>query len=102
MKIFWDLLEKNGDFGTRHSPHPPARLLDFKTGELLNEYKGHTNCKYKVGSSLSHHDEWLVTGSEDSGVPFVSANNHGQKISSANEQRNVLKHHIKIEHTHIA
>uniref|UniRef100_A0A7S1N1X4 Guanine nucleotide-binding protein subunit beta-like protein n=1 Tax=Eutreptiella gymnastica TaxID=73025 RepID=A0A7S1N1X4_9EUGL len=44
------------------------RLLDRKSGELLNEYKGHANEKYRVGSCLSCHDEWLVTGSEDAGI----------------------------------
>eukprot|EP00668_Euglena_longa_P012517 GGOE01014972.1.p1 GENE.GGOE01014972.1~~GGOE01014972.1.p1 ORF type:complete len:310 (+),score=46.27 GGOE01014972.1:62-931(+) len=45
-----------------------VRLMDRKTGELLNEYKSHLNTKYKVGSCLSVDTQWLASGSEDAGV----------------------------------
>jgi len=45
-----------------------VRLLDRKSGALLNEFTAHKNAQYKVGACLSHRDRWLVSGSEDAGV----------------------------------
>ncbi|ESN91953.1 hypothetical protein HELRODRAFT_90106 [Helobdella robusta] len=41
------------------------RLLDKKSGELLNEYKGHTSVGYKIDSAVSSDDKQVLTGSED-------------------------------------
>ncbi|KAI8926860.1 WD40-repeat-containing domain protein [Entophlyctis helioformis] len=46
------------------------RLFDNDTGDLLNEYKGHTNRDYRIVSTLSYDDAQIVSGSED-GQVFV-------------------------------
>eukprot|EP00697_Spironema_sp_BW2_P016637 gnl/Spiro4/8002_TR4205_c0_g1_i1.p1 gnl/Spiro4/8002_TR4205_c0_g1~~gnl/Spiro4/8002_TR4205_c0_g1_i1.p1 ORF type:complete len:297 (-),score=50.19 gnl/Spiro4/8002_TR4205_c0_g1_i1:83-973(-) len=45
------------------------RLMDKTNGELLNEYRGHSNTNYKVESCLTFTDSHVVGGSED-GVVF--------------------------------
>eukprot|EP00033_Pygsuia_biforma_P004983 GCRY01005466.1.p1 GENE.GCRY01005466.1~~GCRY01005466.1.p1 ORF type:complete len:303 (+),score=48.05 GCRY01005466.1:214-1122(+) len=44
------------------------RLLDCDSGELLANYKGHENKKYRVGSCFTVSDEFVVSGSEDCAV----------------------------------
>ena len=41
------------------------RLLDKDSGELLNDYKGHINVKYKISSCLDNTDAYVLSGSED-------------------------------------
>ena len=41
------------------------RLFDTSNGELLNEYVGHTNNKYKIASCFTPDDSHIITGSED-------------------------------------
>lgn len=65
-----------------------VRLLDKHTGELLNEYKGHTNKEYKVSSCLNHNDTQVISGSEDGKVyiwdlleaSVVGTLDHGGKV----------------------
>lgn len=47
-----------------------VRLLDKVTGNVLNEYKGHTNTKYKIQSTFLLNDSVIVSGSEDSCLYF--------------------------------
>ncbi|KAI5399841.1 hypothetical protein KIW84_064970 [Lathyrus oleraceus] len=42
-----------------------VRLLDRTTGELLQEYKGHTNKSYKLDCCLTNTDAHVTGGSED-------------------------------------
>jgi mitogen-activated protein kinase organizer 1 len=42
------------------------RLIDKENGELLSEYKGHKNTEYKITSTFSNTDAYVVSGSEDS------------------------------------
>jgi mitogen-activated protein kinase organizer 1 len=42
-----------------------VRLFDKLTGELLNEYRGHRNNKYKTQAILSRDDSMVLSGSED-------------------------------------
>ncbi len=44
------------------------RLMDKDTGELLNEYTGHTNSSYKIDSCLNDKDTHIFSGSEDGKV----------------------------------
>jgi len=46
------------------------RLMDKATGELLNEYTGHSNSTYKIESVLSNDDAYVVSGSEDNRIYF--------------------------------
>ncbi|KAK9162680.1 hypothetical protein Syun_003582 [Stephania yunnanensis] len=46
------------------------RLLDRTTGELLQEYKGHTCKSYKTDCCLTNSDAHVVSGSEDGSVFF--------------------------------
>lgn len=46
------------------------RLLDKDTGELLGEYVGHKNQKYKLDCCLSERDTHVVSCSEDGKVFF--------------------------------
>lgn len=46
------------------------RLFDKSNGELLSTYKGHTNQKYKVDSTLTNNDAYVIGGSEDGSVCF--------------------------------
>ncbi|KAI8815782.1 WD40-repeat-containing domain protein [Fimicolochytrium jonesii] len=41
------------------------RLIDKETGELLNHYRGHKNTTYRLASTLSNNDAYVVSGSED-------------------------------------
>ncbi|KAI7908151.1 WD40-repeat-containing domain protein [Cokeromyces recurvatus] len=41
------------------------RLMDKSNGRLLNEFKGHKHCEYKIESVLSNTDAYAITGSED-------------------------------------
>ena len=45
-----------------------VRLFDKPTGELLNEYTGHTNQKIKVESRFTTDDAYVVSGSEDNEI----------------------------------
>lgn len=45
-----------------------VRLLDKMTGELLNDFSGHKNEKYKTQAILSNDDALVVSGSEDHNV----------------------------------
>jgi len=47
-----------------------VRLLDKTTCELLNEYKGHKNCNYKIDCIFSQDDAVIVSGSED-GLVYI-------------------------------
>jgi len=46
------------------------RLLERASGDELARYKGHTNQKYRVQSSLDPADSFIVSGSEDHCVFF--------------------------------
>ncbi|KAJ1398573.1 WD40/YVTN repeat-like-containing domain superfamily [Sesbania bispinosa] len=46
------------------------RLLDRSTGELLQEYKGHTNKSYKLDCCLTNTDAHVTGGSEDGFIYF--------------------------------
>ena len=62
------------------------RLFDFREGELLNEYHGHENTKYKVESCLSFSDADVISGSEDGSLfiwDLVEANKAKQKLEHA-------------------
>ena len=41
------------------------RLLDKESGELLNQYRGHSNTNYKIASCLDNTDAYVLSGSED-------------------------------------
>ncbi|EGG15851.1 WD40 repeat-containing protein [Cavenderia fasciculata] len=43
-------------------------LLEKKTGDVLNEFKGHKNNSYKVNSKTLYDDSLVVSGSEDNQV----------------------------------
>ncbi|KAI8844768.1 WD40-repeat-containing domain protein [Chytridium lagenaria] len=47
-----------------------VRLLDKENGEVLAEYKGHKNKDYKVTSTLSNDDAYVISGSEDGRICF--------------------------------
>ncbi|KAF0992927.1 hypothetical protein HZS_5499 [Henneguya salminicola] len=46
------------------------RLVDKETGAVLNTYKGHQNCDYKIESSFIKNDSYIVSGSEDGKIVF--------------------------------
>ncbi|QHO02446.1 WD repeat domain-containing protein [Arachis hypogaea] len=46
------------------------RLLDRSTGELLQEYKGHTNKSFKLDCCLTNTDAHVTAGSEDGYIYF--------------------------------
>ncbi|ORY42794.1 WD40 repeat-like protein [Rhizoclosmatium globosum] len=46
------------------------RLFDKENGELLASYKGHKNTDYKIISTLSNDDAYVVSGSEDGRICF--------------------------------
>jgi mitogen-activated protein kinase organizer 1 len=54
-----------------------VRLIDRNNGgsggsvTVLNEYRGHTNSRFKVESSLTHTDAHVVSGSEDDDASVV-------------------------------
>ena len=41
------------------------RLLDRESGQVLASYKGHRNRDYRIVSTLSNDDAYVVSGSED-------------------------------------
>ncbi|KAK2156527.1 hypothetical protein LSH36_211g03008 [Paralvinella palmiformis] len=41
------------------------KLIDKNTGEMLNEYTGHSNKEYKIDSCISSSDRQILSGSED-------------------------------------
>ncbi|ORY06319.1 WD40 repeat-like protein [Basidiobolus meristosporus CBS 931.73] len=41
------------------------RLFDKESGTLLNDFKGHVNHDYKIQSTLTNTDAYVVSGSED-------------------------------------
>jgi len=45
-----------------------VRLLDKASGEVLNEYKGHSNSTYRIESCLTNDDAYVICGSEDNQV----------------------------------
>ena len=45
-----------------------VKLLDRETGELLNEFTGHVNKQYPLGSCLDAADAHVLSGSEDGAV----------------------------------
>ncbi|KAG0533326.1 hypothetical protein BDA96_04G183900 [Sorghum bicolor] len=47
-----------------------VRLLDKSSGELLQEYKGHTCKSFKMDSCLTNDDAFVVGGSEDGYIFF--------------------------------
>ncbi|KAJ3408326.1 WD repeat-containing protein 83 [Chytridiales sp. JEL 0842] len=46
------------------------RLFDKENGELLADYKGHKNSEYKVVSTLTNSDAYVISGSEDGRICF--------------------------------
>ena len=40
-------------------------LIDKESGEILQEFKGHQNSKFKINSCLMKNDEIVISGSED-------------------------------------
>lgn len=46
------------------------RLLDRSTGELLQEYKGHTCKSFKMDCCLTNTDAHVIGGSEDGSIYF--------------------------------
>ncbi|KAI9351996.1 WD40-repeat-containing domain protein [Obelidium mucronatum] len=46
------------------------RLFDKENGEMLASYKGHKNTEYKIVSTLSNDDAYVVSGSEDGRICF--------------------------------
>ncbi len=46
----------------------PVRLFDKSTGEMLQEYSGHVNSKYRVEALLDRTDRLVLSGSEDGSV----------------------------------
>ncbi|GAM18603.1 hypothetical protein SAMD00019534_017780 [Acytostelium subglobosum LB1] len=45
-----------------------VRLLEKKTGDLLNEFAGHTNNTYKMNSCTMFDDATIVSGSENNDI----------------------------------
>ncbi|KAF0314167.1 WD repeat domain-containing protein 83 [Amphibalanus amphitrite] len=45
-----------------------VKLLDRETGELLNEFSGHANRQYPLGSCLDAADAHVLSGSEEGAV----------------------------------
>jgi mitogen-activated protein kinase organizer 1 len=46
------------------------RLFDRSNGELLTEYKGHLNTKYRINSCFTNDDAFVISGSEDNQIYF--------------------------------
>ncbi|XP_052242554.1 WD repeat domain-containing protein 83-like [Dreissena polymorpha] len=44
------------------------KLMDKDTGEMLNEYVGHTNTNYRIDSCLNSKDTHILSGSENGSV----------------------------------
>ncbi|XP_020850566.1 WD repeat domain-containing protein 83 [Phascolarctos cinereus] len=61
---------KDGQCTLISSLDSSLRLLDKDTGELLGEYTGHKNHKYKLDCCLSERDTHVVSASEDGNVYF--------------------------------
>ncbi|KAJ3098169.1 WD repeat-containing protein 83 [Phlyctochytrium planicorne] len=47
-----------------------VRLLDKDNGDVLAEYRGHKNSEYKIASTLSNDDAYVISGSEDGRICF--------------------------------
>ncbi|KAK1154036.1 WD repeat domain-containing protein 83-like [Acipenser oxyrinchus oxyrinchus] len=56
---------KDGQCTLSSSLDSTLRLLDKDTGELLGEYKGHKNSRYKLECCLTEKDTHVVSCSED-------------------------------------
>ncbi|KAK6468873.1 WD repeat domain-containing protein 83 [Huso huso] len=56
---------KDGQCTLSSSLDSTLRLLDKDTGELLGEYKGHKNSRYKLECCLTERDTHVVSCSED-------------------------------------
>ncbi|KAL8577418.1 hypothetical protein ACOMHN_021598 [Nucella lapillus] len=61
---------RDGQCSLVSSQDNAVRLMDKDTGEMLNEFKGHSHSQYKVDSCLNHDDTLVVSGSEDGKVYF--------------------------------
>ncbi|KAM0803290.1 WD40-repeat-containing domain protein [Usnea florida] len=68
------------------------RLMDKANGQLLQNYRGHTNKNYRIRSCLGMADSVVISGSEDGklyawdllgGKVIESFEAHGGKVSSA-------------------
>eukprot|EP00742_Colponemidia_sp_Colp-10_P011218 GILJ01012434.1.p1 GENE.GILJ01012434.1~~GILJ01012434.1.p1 ORF type:complete len:300 (+),score=22.48 GILJ01012434.1:74-973(+) len=46
------------------------RLIDKITGELLSEYRGHSNTQYRIDSCFTNTDGHVASGSEDGVIRF--------------------------------
>lgn len=47
-----------------------CRLLEAKSGTLLNDYKGHENTSFHIDSCFAQHDAHIASGSESGEVVF--------------------------------
>ncbi|KAK1153717.1 WD repeat domain-containing protein 83-like [Acipenser oxyrinchus oxyrinchus] len=61
---------KDGQCTLSSSLDSTLRLLDKDTGELLGEYKGHKNSRYKLECCLTEKDTHVVSCSEDGSVYY--------------------------------
>ncbi len=44
------------------------KLMDKSTGQMLNEYTGHTNSQFKIEAAFSNDDGYVFSGSENNDV----------------------------------
>ena len=74
------------------------KLFDTSSGELLNQYKGHVNNKYKVSSCFTLNDAYLITGSEDNNIYMYDMveTNVVLKIKGHNSPVCAIAHHPKL------
>eukprot|EP00920_Eleutheroschizon_duboscqi_P030615 GHVT01074014.1.p1 GENE.GHVT01074014.1~~GHVT01074014.1.p1 ORF type:complete len:171 (-),score=15.12 GHVT01074014.1:440-952(-) len=61
------------------------RLVEKSTGDVLNEYRGHTNQVYRLASCLDPTDSFIVSGSEDHRLCFwdIMAPNSNLKVDDS-------------------
>ena len=57
-------------------------LLERASGEVLNEYAGHTNTQYKIQGALTNTDAHVISGSEDGRVCFWDLVESGEPVHS--------------------
>jgi len=57
-----------------------VRLIDKDTGEILQQYTGHTNKEYRIDCCLDHTDNFVFSGSED-GIVYMWSLVEGQLLS---------------------
>ena len=60
-------------------------LLERASGEVLNEYTGHTNTQYKIQGLLTNTDAHVISGSEDGRVCFWDLVESGEPVQSVGE-----------------